>query len=99
MEDGDLLAEARLETTDGLRGQADFGDQDDRRATGGKCPFDHGQVDLGLAGAGHPGKQVLASAVPFHRGVQAIHRGLLVRGQRRRLDRGRADRIRSPDGA
>jgi hypothetical protein len=49
VEHGDAVAEARGETLDGLRGEGDLGDKDDRPAPLSKRVGDGLQVDLGLA--------------------------------------------------
>ena len=52
VEDGEAVAEAGAEAGDGLRREADLGDEDDRAAAARERRLDRGEVDLGLAGAG-----------------------------------------------
>ena len=62
MEDREAVAEAGAEAGDGLRGEADLGDEDDRAAAAGERRLDRGEVDLGLAGAGDAVEELLARA-------------------------------------
>ena len=52
VEDREAVAEAGAEAGDGLRREADLGDEDDRALAALQRRLDRGQVDLGLAGAG-----------------------------------------------
>ena len=88
----DPVTEPGLEPPHRLRGQADLRHQHDRGLAPGQHRFDHREVDLGLAGPGHPGQQdPLTGAGVVEPPDQAGDRGLLRFGQVRRLGGRRAD--------
>ena len=89
MEDGEAVAEAGAEARDGLRGEADLGDEDDRAPAAGERRLDRGQVDLGLARAGDPVQELLARAAgrPVERRDDGLDRARLLGQELRRLAR------------
>lgn len=52
VEDGDLVAEARLKLAGGGGGECDFGDEEQSAAAEREGGFDGAEIDLGFAGAG-----------------------------------------------
>src|SRR6202012_4382959 len=90
VEDGEAVAEAGAEAGDGLRREADLGDQDDRPAAALQRRLDRRQVDLGLARAGDAVEELLAGRVGLavERRDQGVARGPLLGQEARRLDRG-----------
>jgi hypothetical protein len=52
------LREARCDARFELRGEVDFGDEQQHLATSRQCAFDQAQVDLGLATARHAKQEV-----------------------------------------
>ena len=90
VEDGEAVAEAGAEAGDGLRGEADLGDQDDRPAAAGERRLDRRQVDLGLARAGDAVEELLAGRVGLavERRDEGVDGGLLLGEELRRVDRG-----------
>ena len=76
--------EARGEAADGLRGEADLRDEDDRPPAGGEGGGDGDEVDLGLARAGHPVEEEAVVAALGDRPEQGRDRRLLPGGERMR---------------
>ena len=62
------IAEPGRDPPDGLRGEADLGDEQDRRPAALEGRLDRGEIDLGLAGAGYTVKEPLAGTVAVERG-------------------------------
>ena len=91
MEDRYPVAEPGLETADRLRGESDLRHQHDRRLAASQDPLDQGQIDLGLAGTGHPGQQRLRHSGGIELPGQVPDRGRLISGQLGRICGGRAD--------
>ena len=70
VQDGDAVAEPGAEAGNGLRGEADLGDEDDRPPSHRQRRLDRGEVDLGLARAGDAVQEQLAVARPPLRPVR-----------------------------
>ena len=81
VEDREAVAEAGAEAGDGLRGEADLGDEDDRAAAALQRRLDRGQVDLGLARAGDAVEQLLArrAGLAVERGDDRVDRAPAAR--------------------
>ena len=90
VEDGEAVAEAGAEAGDGLRREADLGDEDDRAAAALERRLDRRQVDLGLARAGDAVEELLAgrAGLAVERRHQGVDGGPLLGEEPRRLDRG-----------
>ena len=90
VEDGEAVAEAGAEAGDGLRGEADLGDEDDRAAPAGERRLDRRQVDLGLARAGDAVEELLAgrAGLAVERRDEGVDGGPLLGEEPGRLDRG-----------
>jgi hypothetical protein len=93
VQEGDGVAEARLEAPDRLRRQRDLGDEHDHALPTLERPRRGAQVDLGLAGAGDAVEQVLAA------GLDRPQRRHLLGGQLDRLVGRRARQRHTPLGA
>ncbi len=91
MEDGEAVAEPGAEAGDGLRGEADLGDEDDRPLAALQRRLDRGQVDLGLARAGDAVQQqaALGPGLAVERGDDRVDRLLLLGQQLGAARRGR----------
>ncbi len=81
VEDGDA-GEAGGEAADGLRGEGNFGDEDDGGFVLGDDFFDGADVEFGFAGAGDAVDEADGEAsIFFHEGGEGGHGGLLVGGE------------------
>jgi hypothetical protein len=92
MDDGDSSGEARGEALDGLRGQGDFGDEEDGAAAEIESLGDRAEVNLCFARSGYSVKEKWGMRdwrleIERKGGVYGLPRCQLIDGQRGRFGR------------